>query len=83
MKDFIRDIYENCGVLMAVLLLIVLLALLVGAFFLEGLVFMWLWNWLAVDLLGAPVLSYLHCVGINFAIWWIAQNFRPKVKAKE
>jgi len=73
----VRELYKNSGCLLAtltIILLVVLLAGLVfGAFCLEGWVFMLLWNWLAVEYLGAPILGFWVCVGIVVAINFVGR----------
>lgn len=72
MKESIGEIYENSGCVLGtlVIILIVILALgmVFGAFCLEGWIFMLLWNWLAVQLFDVATLGYWVCVGIVFAL---------------
>lgn len=69
MKNMRKNLHKTCGHLLGTFILIVLvLAIAFGAFCFEGWIFMLLWNWLAVELLGASVLGYWVCVGIAFAL---------------
>lgn len=50
----------GCG--MIILILIGIIALL----FLGPAITMWLWNWIAVDLFGAPVIGYWTAFGLQW-----------------
>lgn len=75
MKNSVANLYEECGCLLgtiALILIVVLaLAIVFGAFCFEGWIFMLLWNWLAVELFGATALGYWVCVGIVFGLNFI------------
>lgn len=45
---------------------IVCLILLIGLLFLGPAITMWLWNWIAVDLFGAPVIGYWTAFGLQW-----------------
>ena len=62
------------GCLVVIICLILGLGICFGVFCLEGWILMLLWNWLAVELFGAPVLGYWVCVGIMFAVWFIRRT---------
>ena len=68
MKNKVANLFEASGCLLGTLIFVLMLAIAFGAFCLEGWIFMLLWNWLAVELLGASVLGYWVCVGIVFAL---------------
>lgn len=68
MKNNVANLFEAGGCLLGTLLFILALAIVFGAFCFEGWIFMLLWNWLAVELLGASALGYWVCVGIVFAL---------------
>ena len=53
---------DEMGCLTAVLCLI----LLIGLCFLGPAITMWLWNWIAVDLFGAPVIGYWTAFGLQW-----------------
>ncbi len=71
MKIKIENLHKACGYLLGTLIfnlfIVLMLAVISGAFCFEGWILMLLWNWLAVELLGASVLGYWVCVGIVFA----------------
>ena len=77
MKDKIHDLYTACGCFVATLIIILImvlcLAILFGAFCFEGWIFLLLWNWLAVGYFSAPILGYWACVGIVFALNFIGK----------
>ena len=77
MGNKVVNLYEECGCLLgtiALILIVVLaLAIVFGAFCLEGWIFMLLWNWLAVELFGANILGYWVCVGIVFALSFVGR----------
>ena len=77
MKDKIHDLYITCGCFVATLIIILIvvlcLAIVFGAFCFEGWIFLLLWNWLAVGYCSAPVLGYWVCVGIVFALNFIGK----------
>lgn len=62
------------GCLAVIICLILGVGVLFGVFCLEGWLLMLLWNWLAVELFGAPILGYWLCVGIMFAVWFIRRT---------
>lgn len=72
MKNRIDEIYDNSGcfvgTLVIILVVILTLGIIFGAFCLEGWIFMLLWNWLAVQLFDVATLGYWMCVGIVFAL---------------
>lgn len=82
-KNKVSELYSNCGCLLGTLILIGIfifaLALAFGIACFEGWIFMLLWNWLAVELFAAPLLSYWICVGIVAALNFIAGLLRPRV----
>ena len=82
-KNKVSELYDNCGCLLATLTLIGIFILAAGLAFgifcFEGWIFMLLWNWLAVELFSAPLLSYWICVGIVAALTFIAGLLRPRV----
>lgn len=45
---------------------VVCLILLIGLLFLGPAITMWLWNWIAVDLFGAPVIGYWTAFGLQW-----------------
>ena len=45
---------------------ILIALLLIGLLFLEPAITMWLWNWIAVDLFGAPVIGYWTAFGLQW-----------------
>ncbi len=53
---------EEMGCLTIVLIIIGLLALI----FIGPLITMWLWNWVAVSLFNAPVISYWMAFGLQW-----------------
>ena len=53
---------DNIGCGMIILTVIGLIAML----FLGPAITMWLWNWIAVDLFGAPVISYWTALGLQW-----------------
>ena len=60
-----RSWYEKdseTGCLVAILCVIALIALL----FIGPAITMWLWNWIAVDLFGAPVIGYWTAFGLQW-----------------
>ena len=80
MKIKVANLLETSGCLLGTLIFVLILAIAFGAFCFEGWIFMLLWNWLAVELLGASALGYWVCVGIVFALSMIGQLVfgRPK-----
>ena len=55
-----RNSEEGCAtVILAVLLVIALI-------FIGPVITMWLWNWIAVDLFGAPVIGYWTAFGLKW-----------------
>ena len=83
MKNKISDLYEGCGCFLGTLILIGIfifaLGLAFGILCFEGWIFMLLWNWLAVELFSASVLSYWICVGIVAALNFMGRLLRPRV----
>ena len=73
MKDKLFSMYEECGCLVFLLVLLLCLGLVFGFYCLEGWIFLLLWNWLAVSLLGAPILGYWVCVGIVIALHFLGR----------
>ena len=77
MKDAIDNLYDTLGCLggtiVAILCVLFIIALFFGIFCFEGWIFMMLWNWLAVELFSAQILSYWTCVGIVFALHFIGR----------
>jgi hypothetical protein len=73
MKDKLVSVYEDCGCLVFILVLLLCLGLVFGIYCLQGWIFLLLWNWLAVSLLNAPALSYWVCVGIVFALHFLGR----------
>jgi hypothetical protein len=78
MFSILKDTFNKCGggsvgCLGVIICLVLTGGLIFGSFCLEGWVLMLLWNWLVVELFGAPTLGYWLCVGIMFAIWFIRQ----------
>ena len=55
-----KDDSIGCG--MIILIIIGVIALL----FLGPAITMWLWNWIAVDLFGAPVIGYWTAFGLQW-----------------
>ena len=45
---------------------ILIALLLIGLLFLGPAITMWLWNWIAVGLFGAPVISYWTAFGLQW-----------------
>lgn len=45
---------------------ILIVLLLIGLLFLGPVITMWLWNWIAVDLFGAPVIGYWTAFGLQW-----------------
>lgn len=45
---------------------ILIALLLIGLLFLGPAITMWLWNWIAVSLFGAPVISYWTAFGLQW-----------------
>jgi hypothetical protein len=80
-----KDTFNKCGggavgCLGVIICLVLIGGFVFGTFCLEGWVLMLLWNWLVVELFGAPALGYWLCVGIMFAIWFIRRTvFGKKV----
>ena len=73
------EIFDDCGggvlgCLVATICIILAVGIFFGVLCLEGWVLMLLWNWLAVELFGAPILGYWLCVGIMFAVWFIRRT---------
>lgn len=72
MRNAVDGVYTACGCVLGTLIVLLVVALglgvAFGVFCFEGWIFMLLWNWLAVDLLGAKVLGYWVCVGIVFLL---------------
>lgn len=73
MKDKLVDVYEECGCFVFLLCCLLCLGAVFGIYCLWGWIFLLLWNWLAVSLLNAPVLSYWVCVGIVFALHFLGK----------
>ena len=77
-----KNVYRVCGegflgALVVIGCVVLVLALAFGTYCLEGWILMLLWNWLAVSLLGAPVLGYWVCVGICFALHFLKDLLFP------
>lgn len=68
MRDAMDGIYTACWCVLGTFIVLLGLGVTFGVFCFEGWIFMLLWNWLAVDLLGAKVLGYWVCVGIVFLL---------------
>ena len=71
LREKLEAVYDKGGCLMVALVVILGLGIVFGVYCLSGLIFMLLWNWLAVTLFSAPTLGYWLCVGIVFAIHWL------------
>ena len=63
----------GCGA--AILMVIGLIALI----FIGPVITMWLWNWIAVDMFGAPVISYWTAFGLQ---WLCRRLFGHTVTVK-
>lgn len=87
MRNSIDGIYETCGCLLGTIVIILCIALILGiafgVFCLQGWIFMLLWNWLAVSLFNAPVLSYWVCVGIVFALNFLGKLIFGRVRVSQ
>lgn len=57
-----KDSDYGCAVIVLAVLLVIALI------FIGPLITMWLWNWIAVDLFGAPVIGYWTAFGLK----WLA-----------
>ena len=55
-----KDSDYGCAVIILAVLLIIALI------FAGPLITMWLWNWIAVDLFGAPVIGYWTAFGLQW-----------------
>lgn len=73
MKDKLVSVYEDCGCLAFILVILLCLALVFGIYCLQGWIFYLLWGWLAVGYLNAPFLGYWVCVGIVFALHFLGR----------
>lgn len=73
MKDKLVSVYEDCGCLMFILVILLCLGLVFGIYCLQGWIFYLLWGWLAVGYLNAPFLGYWVCVGIVFALHFLGR----------
>ena len=73
MKNKMVSVYEDCGCLVFILVLLLCLGLVFGIYCLWGWIFMLLWNWLAVSLLNAPALGFWVCVGIVIALQFLGR----------
>ena len=84
MKISINNIYDDCGCLLATLIIILFIALVLGIVFgvfcFQGWIFMLLWNWLAVLLFNAPALGYWVCVGIVFALNFLGRLIFGRIR---
>jgi hypothetical protein len=54
-----KDSDYGCAVIVLAVLLVIALI------FIGPLITMWLWNWIAVDLFGAPVIGYWTAFGLK------------------
>lgn len=79
MRNSIEKIYGSYGCLVGTLALVLVLALWVGVFLLEGWIFMLLWNWLAVSLFSAAPFGYWISVGIILALHFIKNLFSKMI----
>ena len=61
MSRYSWDNDKETGCLIIILCVIALIALL----FIGPAITMWLWNWIAVDLFGAPVIGYWTAFGLQ------------------
>lgn len=73
MKDKLVSVYEDCGCLVFILVILLCLGLVFGIYCLQGWIFYLLWGWLAVGYLNAPFLGYWVCVGIVFALHFLGR----------
>ena len=73
MKDKLVSVYEDCGCLVFILVLLLCLGLVFGIYCLQRWIFLLLSNWLAVSLLNAPALGYWVCVGLVFALHFLGR----------
>lgn len=73
MKDKLVSVYEDCGCLVFILVILLCLGLVFGIYCLQGWIFYLLWGWLAVSYLNAPFLGYWVCVGIVFALHFLGR----------
>lgn len=67
-KTFSENHSMTTTIIFSVAILIVVLGILFGSYCLAGWIFMLLWNWLAVSLLGLKALSFWVSVGIVVAL---------------
>jgi hypothetical protein len=76
----IIELYENYHWAVATALTVFLLAIVLGLAFgvmcLQAWLVMLLWNWIAVDLFGAPVLGFWMAFGLH---WLCSLLFKSKV----
>ena len=80
MKDKLYEVYAVGGCLLFLVVLVLILGLLFGAYCLEGWLLMLVWNYVAVEQFALPMLGYWAWVGIAWALNFIGGLFRPRNK---
>ena len=78
--DVLNDSYDDWGAVAAVFLtlfaIIFALALAFGSMCLQAWLVMLLWNWIAVELFGAPILTFWVAFGLR---WLCVLLFKTRV----
>lgn len=64
---------EGCAIIVLAILLAIILT------FINPAILMWLWNWIAVDLFSAPIITYWQAFGLS---WLCGILFRKTVTVK-
>lgn len=86
MKKSIREIWDEhsvgVAIILTVLLVISYLAGCFGIMCLQSWLIMLLWNWVAVDLFGAPILSFWMAFGLRWLCRLLFKNSGMSVNKK-
>ena len=87
MKERIVEIWEEHSVIGAIILIICMVVGYLAGYFgimcLQSWLVMLLWNWVAVDLFGAPILSFWVAFGLRWLCSLLFKNNKATVKKSE
>ena len=84
MRESIEGLYDTCGCVVATIIIILALAVVLGIVFgvycFEGWLLMLVWNAVANEMFGLPMIGYWASVGVVWVLNLIAGAFKIKTK---
>lgn len=86
MKKYISEIWDEHSVVVAILLTVLLVISYLAGFFgvmcLQSWLIMLLWNWVAVDLFGAPTLTFWLAFGLRWLCRLLFKSSKTNIDKK-